>query len=177
MSERSHPPRYRVVAVCAGNICRSPIAEAVLARAFADAGLDAVEVVSAGTGGWHVGDDADPRSLAVLRARGYELDHVAQQFDPRWFERDGDWSADLILALDAENYRSLRRLADRHGVPADGIRMLRSFDPTLAALPDTDSMLEVPDPYYESQRAFVEVLNMVEGAAPGVVAWVRVQLS
>ena len=168
---------FRVVAVCAGNICRSPIAEAVLRRAFDEAGMSDVEVASAGTGGWHSGDDADPRALRVLRDNGYEIDHAAQQFDPRWFDREGPWPADLVLALDSDNLRSLHATAARHGVPADHVRMLRSFDPQLQRLPLSDSALDVPDPYYESDQAFAEVLDMVESAVPGVVSWVREQRS
>jgi protein-tyrosine phosphatase len=158
---------YRVITVCAGNICRSPIAEAVLERAFSQAGLE-VDVSSAGTGDWHVGDDANPRALRVLRENGYDLEHEARQFDPEWFEH-----ADLVLALDAQNLADLRRLALRHGVAHDHVRLLRSFDPALGDLRPDDPGLEVPDPYYGPDSGFDEVLAMVEQAAPGVVDFVR----
>src|SRR6266542_4264603 len=74
---------YRVCFVCSGNICRSPMAEAVLRRMVADAGLaDRVTVSSAGIGGWHAGDGADPRAMTALRRRGYFLDHAARQWRP-----------------------------------------------------------------------------------------------
>ena len=72
--------RYRITLVCMGNICRSPIAEAVLRAEFERAGLgDRVDVDSAGTGSWHIGEDADPRAQAVLRRRGYTLSHAADK--------------------------------------------------------------------------------------------------
>jgi len=150
---------YRVITVCLGNICRSPMAAAVLRQRLARAGLsDAVEVTSAGTGGWHVGDVADRRARAALRAAGYDEAHTAQQFDPAWFD-----DLDLILAMDADNVRTLRRMAPDE--PTRGrIRLLRSFDPT--AGPDA----EVPDPYYGGDAGFVEALAMIERACAGVVA-------
>jgi len=156
-----------VVAVCAGNICRSPIAEAVLQRACDDAGLD-VEVTSAGTGGWHVGEDAHPRTRRVLAEHGYELSHTARQFDPAWLEQ-----ADLVLALDAANLADLRRTAGQHGRDHAHVRLLRSLDPDLAGLPDSAPELEVPDPYYGPYEGYLLVLGMVEAAAPGLVELVR----
>ena len=157
-------PRRLVVAVCLGNICRSPIAEAVLRARFAAAGLDDVEVISAGTGAWHVGEDADPRAREVLARRGYPLAHRAQRFDPAWFER-----ADLVLAMDDANLEALRRLAPDAGARAR-VRLLRSFDPDLAALPETDARTWVQDPYYGGPEGFDDAVDSVEAAAAGVIA-------
>ena len=158
--------RYRITLVCMGNICRSPIAEAVLRAEFTRAGLgDRVDVDSAGTGGWHVGEDADPRALAVLRRRGYTLRHAARQFDPAWFA-----SRDLILALDESNLRTLQRLApDRDAV--ERLHLLRSYDPK------ADGDLDVPDPYYGDGDGFEHVLTLIEDAAAGVVAHVADELA
>lgn len=155
------------MAVCAGNICRSPIAEAVLRDAFIEAGLE-VEVSSAGTGGWHVGEGAHERSMLVLRESGYDLDHGARQFEAGWLDE-----CDLVLALDRRNLRDLQELAMRHGLDHDHVRLLREFDPMAAGSP---SGLEVPDPYYEDVAAYREVLAMVEASAPGVVEFVRAEL-
>ena len=157
---------YRVVVVCTGNICRSPIAEAVLERAFAQAGL-VVDVSSAGTGSWHIGDDADPRALKVLALAGYDMQHEARQFDPAWFV-DVDSRADLVLALDSSHRRDLQVLASKHGVDSDHVLLLRSFDPDAV---DVD----VPDPYYGADSEFDDVLAMIEAAAPGIVEFVREQ--
>ncbi|MEI2716435.1 MAG: low molecular weight protein-tyrosine-phosphatase [Candidatus Nanopelagicales bacterium] len=157
---------YLITAVCLGNICRSPMAEAVLRRRFDDAGLGADVVVdSAGTGGWHVGADADPRALATLAAAGYDLRHSARRFQPEWLER-----SDLVLAMDRDNYDALLELAERHDVPIEHVRMLRSFDPEASANAD------VPDPYYGGADGFHDVLAMIERAADGVVQFVAAEL-
>ncbi|MEU1478708.1 low molecular weight protein-tyrosine-phosphatase [Streptomyces sp. NPDC005760] len=153
---------YRVCFVCTGNICRSPMAESVFRARLAEAGLDGlVEVDSAGTGGWHEGDAADPRTVSVLEEHGYDGTHTARQFQPSWFAR-----LDLVIALDAGHLKALRRLAP---TPEDAakVRLLRSYDP--AAGDD----LDVPDPYYGGPDGFEECLEMVEAASEGLLAEVR----
>ena len=155
---------YRITVVCLGNICRSPIGEAVLRSRIADAGLaDRVLVDSAGTGDWHLGGPADPRALATLDGAGYPLDHVARQINPQWFER-----VDLVLAMDEANYADLRRMMARDTTGTE-LRMMRSFDPALAHLAEPHPALSVPDPYYGGPEGFVEVLHMIEKAADGLV--------
>ncbi|MER7710539.1 low molecular weight protein-tyrosine-phosphatase [Streptomyces werraensis] len=156
---------YRVCFVCTGNICRSPMAEFVFRARVAEAGLeDLVEVDSAGTGGWHEGEGADPRTVAVLRENGYDSEHTARQFDPSWFGR-----LDLVVALDAGHLRALRRLAPTER-DAEKVRLLRSYDP--AAGDD----LDVPDPYYGGPEGFDACLEMVEAASLGLLAAVREQV-
>ncbi|GAA2540987.1 MULTISPECIES: low molecular weight protein-tyrosine-phosphatase [Streptomyces] len=156
---------YRVCFVCTGNICRSPMAESVFRARVAEAGLDGlVEVDSAGTGGWHEGDGADPRTVTVLQENGYGTVHTARQFDPSWFAR-----LDLVIALDSGHLRALRRLAPTER-DADKVRLLRSYDP--AAGDD----LDVPDPYYGGADGFDECLEMVEAASAGLLAAVREQV-
>ncbi|GAA3175656.1 low molecular weight protein-tyrosine-phosphatase [Streptomyces virens] len=156
---------YRVCFVCTGNICRSPMAEIVFRARVAEAGLAGlVEVDSAGTGGWHEGEGADPRTETVLRENGYEAGHTARQFDPSWFAR-----LDLVVALDSGHLRALRRMAPTEQ-DADKVRLLRSYDP--AAGDD----LDVPDPYYGGADGFDECLEMVEAASTGLLAAVRKQV-
>jgi low molecular weight protein-tyrosine phosphatase len=150
---------YRVTFVCTGNICRSPMAEAVFRKHAEDAGLD-VEVDSSGTGSWHEGDGADERTVATLRSHGYPSAHRARQFQPAWFDR-----YDLILALDEGHLKALRRLAP-DAESREKVRLLREFDP---AADD----LEVPDPYYDGRAEFEQVLEMIEAAMPGLLAEVR----
>ncbi|MFE2518942.1 low molecular weight protein-tyrosine-phosphatase [Streptomyces mirabilis] len=156
---------YRVCFVCTGNICRSPMAESVFRARIEEAGLDGlVEVDSAGTGGWHEGDGADSRTVAVLEAAGYESGHAARQFHTSWFSR-----LDLVIALDSGHLKALRRLAP---TPEDAakVRLLRSYDP------DAGDDLDVPDPYYGPMGGFEECLEMVEAASPGLLAAVQQEL-
>lgn len=134
---------------------------AIVFRAHLErAGLaDRVRVTSAGTGPWHVGEPADPRARATLRANGYDGGHVAAQVD-------GDHlDADLLLAADRGHLRELRRLT---GDP-ERVVLLRSFDPSAPA----DA--EVPDPYY-GDEGFDEVLAMVERSVPGLLDWVKARV-
>jgi protein-tyrosine phosphatase len=141
------------------------MAESVFRARVEEAGLDdQVQVDSAGTGGWHEGDPADPRTVAALEEQGYGSDHTARQFQPSWFSR-----LDLVIALDTGHLKALRRLAP---TPQDAakIRLLRSYDP--AAGDD----LDVPDPYYGGMDGFEACLEMVEGASTGLLAAVREHL-
>jgi protein-tyrosine phosphatase len=140
----------------------------VVFRALADrAGLGgAIEVDSAGTGDWHVGQGADARAVRALDDAGYDgRAHRARRFDPGWFaERD------LVVALDAGHLRALRRLRDAAGA-STAIRLLRSFDP--AAWED----LDVPDPYYGDRSGFSQALQQVERACEGLLAHVEDELT
>jgi protein-tyrosine phosphatase len=150
----------RLLFVCLGNICRSPTAEAVMARLVDDAGrAGEVELDSAGTGAWHVGSPPDERATAAASARGIAMRGVARQVRAEDFER-----FDLLLAMDAENHRDLRLLApDAEG--AAKVRMLREFDPA-----STDAVsLDVPDPYYGGEDGFDHVLDLVEAACAGLL--------
>ncbi|MFF3166199.1 MULTISPECIES: low molecular weight protein-tyrosine-phosphatase [unclassified Streptomyces] len=156
---------YRVCFVCTGNICRSPMAESVFRARVEEAGLeDRVEIDSAGTGGWHEGEAADPRTVSVLDEHGYRTGHVARQFQPSWFAR-----LDLVVALDTGHLKALRRLAPTEE-DARKVRLLRSY-----AQPTPDD-LDVPDPYYGGREGFQECLEMVEEASTGLLAAVREQL-
>jgi protein-tyrosine phosphatase len=146
--------------VCTGNICRSPMAALVFTEHLRRAGLtDHVEVTSAGTGGWHVGDPTDPRAARTLIDHGYSTAHVAAQIADRHLD------ADLLVALDSGHARELRRLI---GAP-DRIRLLRSFDPDASGT-------DVPDPYYGGREGFDDVMAMIEASMPGLLAWVRERL-
>ncbi|MEU7054510.1 low molecular weight protein-tyrosine-phosphatase [Streptomyces sp. NPDC046197] len=152
---------YRVCFVCTGNICRSPMAESVFRTRAKEAGLDGlIEIDSAGTDGWHEGEGADPRTVAVLEENGYAGDHTARQFQQSWFAR-----LDLVIALDSGHLKALRRLAANEKDAAK-VRLLRSYDP---AADD----LDVPDPYYGGMDGFEECLEMVEAASSGLLAAVR----
>jgi protein-tyrosine phosphatase len=154
----------RVLFICLGNICRSPTAEGVLrALAAREAPELPLEVDSAGTAGYHVGEPPDPRARHAAARRGYDLSELrARVVEPGDFER-----FDLILAMDEENLRVLKRRA-----PAHVHERLRLF---LEFAPDSGTA-DVPDPYYGGTKGFEEVLDLVESAARGLLAHLRQQL-
>ena len=157
------PEPLHVTFICSGNICRSPMAEKMFAHQLKERGLsDAVRVTSAGTGGWHAGDDADRRASHVLRAHGYPSAHCAAQIGNEHL------NADLVVALGRNHMRMLREM----GVPPNKIRMLRSFDPRSGA-----HALDVEDPYYGTQEDFEDVFAVIEAALPGLHDWVDEQLA
>jgi protein-tyrosine phosphatase len=156
-------PALHVTFVCTGNICRSPMAEKMFAHQLAQRGLgQAVRVTSAGTAGWHVGKGADERTNRVLADNGYPVEHCAAQVGP-----DHE-AADLVIALGRNHVGLLQGL----GIPAERIRMLRSFDPRSgAAVPDVD------DPYYGDHDDFVRAFTVIAAALPGLHDWVDGQLA
>jgi protein-tyrosine phosphatase len=142
----------RVLFVCLGNICRSPTAEGVLRHKLREAGLaDQIEVASAGTGDWHVGKAPDKRSQAAAKLRGYDLSaQRAQQVTRADFA-----TYDLILAMDNSNLRHLKALQPAKG-KAELDLFLRRFQSELD---------EVPDPYYDGDQGFEQVLDLIERAS------------
>jgi protein-tyrosine phosphatase len=150
----------KILFVCMGNICRSPTAEGVMRHVLREAGLeDAVEVDSAGTGNWHVGDPPDERSAEAARARGIVLDGSARQVTPSDLEE-----FDLVLCADSANLAALQHVA-----PAGTehkVRMLREYDERSRGAGE----LDVPDPYYGEAEGFDEVLDVVDAACRGLLA-------
>lgn len=165
MNSSSSP--YRIIAVCTGNICRSPMAELMLGAALEAAGLEgAVIVDSAGTTGYEAGRPIDPRAARRLAVTKVSSDrHVARQWQADWFlERD------LILALDIDHYAWLREYApDQESM--DKVRMLRSFDPRVACKDLLDQGIE--DPWYGCQADFDAVWHQIHTALPGIIEHVR----
>lgn len=146
----------RVLFVCLGNICRSPTAEGVLRHKLREAGLaDHIEVASAGTGDWHVGKAPDKRSQAAAKLRGYDLSAQRAQQVTR-----ADFAAyDLILAMDNSNLRHLKALQPAKG-KAELDLFLRRYQSELD---------EVPDPYYDGDQGFEQVLDLIERASDRLV--------
>ena len=146
----------RVLMVCMGNICRSPTAEGVLRELALRAGLE-LEVDSAGTHGYHVGAAPDPRAIDHAARRGYSIGSLrARTVSVADFER-----FDLILAMDEANLARLR-----HDCPAPHAHKLG----LLMRYAPADGVREVPDPYYGDADGFERVLDLVEGAARGLIA-------
>jgi protein-tyrosine phosphatase len=150
----------RILVVCLGNICRSPTAEAALVEALADAGIHHVEVDSAGTGSWHLGDPPDPRMAAAAAEEGLALRGTARQVTRADFDR-----FDLILCMDRQNLADVVALAPDEASRAK-VRLFRELDP------DADGD-DVPDPYYGGADGFASVVEIVRSAARGVVRHVE----
>lgn len=129
----------RVLFVCLGNICRSPMAHGVMLHRVRERGLEGqIEVDSCGTAGYHVGERPDPRTLEVLRKHGIQLDHRGRQLQPSDLDR-----FDRILTMDRSNLRDARRIL---GVDADDERVQMVLAPTTGE--------EVADPYYGGPSGF-----------------------
>lgn len=141
--------------VCLGNICRSPMAAAVLVTKVRDISSKSIEVSSSGTSNWHVGEGANPPSKRTWERAGYVHQHLASQITP---ERIA--TSDLVLVMDRSNLKNVIALAATEDQRK--VHLLRSFDLTA----DHD---EVPDPYGMADGAFEEVLGMVERAVDGLL--------
>ncbi|WP_269928342.1 low molecular weight protein-tyrosine-phosphatase [Kocuria massiliensis] len=153
---------YRIVTVCTGNICRSPMAEYLLRRAADQAGLPGVVVDSAGVSDEERGNPIDPRARDVLSRLGIDTsDHAARQVT-----RKDLADSDLVLALDVPHYRALRRMASDES-QEQKIRLLREFDPQVGdrALED----LGIYDPWYGDASDFEATFTMIDDAVNGVV--------
>lgn len=152
------PEKLRLLIVCLGNICRSPMAEGILrARLLSEGLAERVELDSAGTGDWHVGCEPDRRAIETAAERGVDIAGLrGRQFTPEDFERF-DW----ILCADRQNLRDVRALA-----PDDAARERAALLLEWTGVPDAS---EIPDPYTGGPEHFQEVWNLLEQAADGVV--------
>jgi len=150
--------------VCLGNICRSPTAEIVFREIAArEAPALTIEVASAGTAGYHVGQPPDRRTCEAALRRGYDMSELrARVVEPQDFGR-----FDLILAMDRSNLEALRRSAPQSA--RERIRLFLEFVPEAEAT-------EIPDPYYGGPNGFEHVLDLVELASRALLQHVR-QLS
>jgi protein-tyrosine phosphatase len=142
-----------------GNICRSPMARWVMIDLASARGvLDRLEIESCGTGDWHSGEPADPRSAACAARYGLRTDHVARQFaldDGKRFEH--------IVVMDRNNQRDVIAM----GAPKRKVRLLRSFDPLLIDAHERD--MEVPDPYYGGEQGFEQMYQMIRRGCSGLL--------
>jgi len=156
---------YRVLLVCMGNICRSPTAEGVLRHFIRLNNLgDKVEVDSAGTHGYHVGEAPDSRTQRAAAVRGYNLSQLRARKVAR---QDLDYF-DLILAMDKSNLDNLQRLATPE--QQERIKLFMDFSKNF-----DDN--EVPDPYYGLGHGFDLVLDMVEDASLGLIEDIKEKLA
>lgn len=156
---------YRIVTVCTGNICRSPMAERMIQAACTAAGVN-VEVDSAGITEWEVGNPIDPRAAATLAEHNIPAaGHTARVFEPSWFHE-----RDLIMALDTDHLEHLQAAAPDSETRAK-VRMLRSFDPAAKNLATEEQ--GIADPWFGDAADFAETWDQIEAALNGIVAHVR----
>lgn len=141
--------KVKVLFVCLGNICRSPLAEAIFKHKIRERGLDhLVEADSCGTSNYHIGDQPDARTIANAKKNGVAIDHCGRQLCAEDFQR-----FDYILAMDKSNYNNILRLPDSSQY-ASKVKMMREFDPLTGGG-------EVPDPYYGGEQGFQEVFDIL----------------
>ncbi len=144
-------PPFCILVVCLGNICRSPLAEAIVREHLENAGLS-VRVDSAGTGNWHVGEAPDRRAIRAAQENNIRIDHLrARQFTRNDFE-----TFDLIFAMDRTNYSDLLAMA-RSADERAKVHLFLEFA-------GVTSPLDVPDPYYGTQDDFYRVYDLLDAA-------------
>lgn len=150
--------KRRLLFVCLGNICRSPMAEGVFRRVAEDEGvLHLFDIDSAGLGDWHVGQAPDTRAQAASQNRGIDISgQSARQIAPADYDR-----FDMLLAMDGSNYQELIQLA-----PSDARHKIRRF---LDFAPQLGTQ-DVPDPFYGGREGFDHALDLIEQAARGLLA-------
>ncbi len=146
--------------VCTGNICRSPTAHGVFSKLVQDRSLQhSIEVDSAGTHAYHTGERPDPRATAAAAKRGYDLKHLrARKIDVSDFAK-----YEYILAMDNQNLKDLLKAC----MNSEQCRIQLFMDFTR-----TQKQIEVPDPYYGTQKGFEVVLDLIEDACSDLLEYI-----
>ena len=152
----------KVLFVCLGNICRSPLAEGVFLNLVSQKGLaNKYLASSAGTAGYHIGALPDKRSRDVAVMNGFELTSTACRLAKEDFEK-----FDYIIAMDRANLADIKALAGNNPLWQEKILLMRDFDPLAKGK-------EVPDPYYDGPEKFEEVYHMLVKANDGLIDWLE----
>jgi protein-tyrosine phosphatase len=151
--------RIKVLFVCLGNICRSPLAEAIFKDKIRERQLEPYfEVDSCGTSNYHIGDPPDERTLANAKKNGIEISHLGRQLVARDLEY-----YDFILAMDRSNEQHILGLASQNNF-RHKVFLARHFDPKKINS-------EVPDPYYGGERGFQEVFDILDRSTEGFIEY------
>lgn len=153
--------KVKVLFVCLGNICRSPLGAAIMKKKVREQGLESfVEIDSCGTSNYHIGDNADPRTIANALKQGVSIDHGARQLT------SGDLDAfDFIFAMDKSNYENILRISNS-GDLGGRIKLMREFDPIRSGS-------EVPDPYHGEEKDFQEVFDILDRTIENFLTYLR----
>jgi protein-tyrosine phosphatase len=143
--------KIKVLFVCLGNICRSPLAEAIFKDKIKRKGLEKwIEADSCGTSNYHIGDSPDPRTIDNAKRNGIAIDHCGRQLCQDDFQ-----DFDFILAMDNSNYSNILRLPESSDY-VHKVKLARDFDPKGKG--------EVPDPYYGGEKGFQDVFEILDRA-------------
>ena len=154
----------KVLFVCLGNICRSPLAEGVFKHMVLEQNLDyKIKVDSAGTSGWHVGELPDPRSIEVARENGIALESYGRGATSEDFEE-----FDYIIAMDSSNYANLQSLPGSSMNGAAKLYLMRDFD-------DIGKGQDVSDPYYGGDDGFTYVFELLHRSCQNLLQKIRVE--
>jgi len=154
----------KVIFICLGNICRSPLAEGVFKHLVSEEGLEnKISAASAGTSGWHIGERPDPRSVEVALQNGIALDSRGRKAVSEDFQE-----FDYIIAMDKNNYADMKRLPGASKTGAAKLRLMRDFD-------ESGKGLDVPDPYYGGDEGFQKVYEMLDRSCRNLLEEIRIE--
>lgn len=155
----------KILFVCLGNICRSPMAESVFRKMVSMADLsEKIDIDSAGTGAWHVGEPSNATMVKHANKRDYEMTHLARTVGVKDFEM-----FDKIIAMDSQNYRDLKSM-DVNGKLKSKLFMMTDFCREL-------NCDVVPDPYYGTAKDFELVIDILEDACMGLLDEIEQEIS
>jgi protein-tyrosine phosphatase len=153
--------KIKVLFVCLGNICRSPLGAAIMKQKVMKYGMDKwVEVDSCGTSSYHIGDGADPRTIASADRHGIPVDHCARQLTAADLDE-----FDYIFAMDKSNYQNILKVGNGRDV-RDKVKLMREFDPRSKGS-------EVPDPYHGDEGSFQEVFEILDRSTTAFIDYLK----
>jgi len=147
--------RKKVLFVCLGNICRSPLAEAIFKHKVESRNLEHLfDIDSCGTSNYHIGDIPDPRTFAIAGKHGIKVDHIVRQFTT-----DDLDASDYIFAMDENNFKNILSLSGNK-THREKVFLMREFD-------SQGKGKEVPDPYWGNEKEFQEVFDILDRSIDG----------
>ena len=153
--------KIRVIFVCLGNICRSPLAEAIFMHKVKKAGLESeITCSSAGTAHWHIGEPPDTRTIEVAGNHGVPINHRGNQLKPADYNE-----FDYFIAMDRDNYRDIRMIL-KNMKDGPSVHMMREFD-------NKKSLLDVPDPYYGDMEDFENVFRILDESCDNFIEFLK----